>query len=265
MFTWDRDGKCSDYLLTGTNPERDECEHKYISDRSQLPSLLRNNECSTGQSCKKAAGMRVPPVRKVYHAWGHWGSFQLLTNRSVRNKKPILKDIIYIFLQFESPNSHYFEEDLKTWNFTRRKVEHFLQLCNRALYIKKQWQARGTNQKICDFRIGLMWTCSQFQFSSQFDIASISCKRGLRARTERRGTEIQRNSHVTEMHFARNGKERKSCENRTQLYIRAKWNAIKKICRKWSGINCISCIKYTIAWLINTHSLLLISHPIVKI
>ena len=24
----------ADYLRTGTNPERDECEHKYISDRS---------------------------------------------------------------------------------------------------------------------------------------------------------------------------------------------------------------------------------------
>ncbi len=42
----------ADYLQTGTNPERDECEHKYISDRSQLRSLLRNNACST-KRCKK--------------------------------------------------------------------------------------------------------------------------------------------------------------------------------------------------------------------
>ncbi len=42
----------ADYLQTGTNPERDECEHKYISDRSQLRSLLRNNACSTNR-CKK--------------------------------------------------------------------------------------------------------------------------------------------------------------------------------------------------------------------
>ncbi len=38
-------------------------------------------------------------------------------------------------LQFESLNSHYFEEDLKTRNFTRRKVEHFLQLCNNCSFI----------------------------------------------------------------------------------------------------------------------------------
>ena len=37
---------------TGTNPERDECEQKYISDRSQLRSLLQNNACST-KRCKK--------------------------------------------------------------------------------------------------------------------------------------------------------------------------------------------------------------------
>ena len=42
----------ADYLQTGTNPERDECKHKYISDRSQLRSLLRNNACST-KPCKK--------------------------------------------------------------------------------------------------------------------------------------------------------------------------------------------------------------------
>ena len=42
----------ADYLQTGTNSERDECEHKYISDRSQLRSLLRNNTCSTNR-CKK--------------------------------------------------------------------------------------------------------------------------------------------------------------------------------------------------------------------
>ena len=42
----------ADYLQTGTNPERDKCEHKYISDRSQLRSLLRNNACST-KTCKK--------------------------------------------------------------------------------------------------------------------------------------------------------------------------------------------------------------------
>ena len=37
----------ADYLQTRTNPERDECEHKYVSDRSQLRSLLQNNACST--------------------------------------------------------------------------------------------------------------------------------------------------------------------------------------------------------------------------
>ena len=37
----------ADYLQTGTNPERDKCEHKYSSDWSQLRSLLRNNACST--------------------------------------------------------------------------------------------------------------------------------------------------------------------------------------------------------------------------
>ncbi len=42
----------ADYLQTGTNPERDESEHRYISDRSQLRSLLRNNACSTNR-CKK--------------------------------------------------------------------------------------------------------------------------------------------------------------------------------------------------------------------
>ena len=42
----------ADYLQTGTNPERDECEHKYISDRSQLRCLLRNNACSANR-CKK--------------------------------------------------------------------------------------------------------------------------------------------------------------------------------------------------------------------
>ncbi len=42
----------ADYLQTGMNPVRVECEHKYISDRSQLRSLLRNNACST-KPCKK--------------------------------------------------------------------------------------------------------------------------------------------------------------------------------------------------------------------
>ncbi len=42
----------ADYLQTGTNPERDECEHKYISDRSQLRSLLRQIACSANR-CKK--------------------------------------------------------------------------------------------------------------------------------------------------------------------------------------------------------------------
>ena len=42
----------ADYLQTGTNPERDECKHKYISDRSRLPCLLWNNICST-KCCKK--------------------------------------------------------------------------------------------------------------------------------------------------------------------------------------------------------------------
>ena len=48
----------ADYLQTGKNPERDECEHKYISDRSQLPSLLRNNACSTKRCKKTMAGMQ---------------------------------------------------------------------------------------------------------------------------------------------------------------------------------------------------------------
>ena len=41
----------ADYLQTGMNPEQDECEHKYISDRSQLRSLLWNNAWSTNR-CK---------------------------------------------------------------------------------------------------------------------------------------------------------------------------------------------------------------------
>ena len=41
----------ADCLQTGMNPEEDECEHKYISDWSQLRSLLRNNACST-KPCK---------------------------------------------------------------------------------------------------------------------------------------------------------------------------------------------------------------------
>ena len=45
----------------------------------------------------------------------------------IRNKKENYN--VYI-LQFESHNSHYFQKCLKT--FTRRKVEHFLQLCNLA-------------------------------------------------------------------------------------------------------------------------------------
>ncbi len=44
--------RADDYLQTRTNLERDKCEHKYISDRSQLCSLLRNNACST-KRCKK--------------------------------------------------------------------------------------------------------------------------------------------------------------------------------------------------------------------
>ncbi len=43
----------ADFLQTGTNPERDECEHKYISDGCQLPSLLRNNACSIKQMAGK--------------------------------------------------------------------------------------------------------------------------------------------------------------------------------------------------------------------
>ncbi len=48
----------ADYLQTGTNPEGDECEHKYIliSDRSQLHSLFRNNACST-KPCRKQLTM----------------------------------------------------------------------------------------------------------------------------------------------------------------------------------------------------------------
>ena len=42
----------ADYLQTGTNPERDECEHKNLSDRSQLRSLLRQIACSANR-CKK--------------------------------------------------------------------------------------------------------------------------------------------------------------------------------------------------------------------
>ncbi len=47
-------------LKSGTNPEWDECEHKYISDRSQLRFLLRNNACSTNR-CKNnnTAGRRI--------------------------------------------------------------------------------------------------------------------------------------------------------------------------------------------------------------
>ena len=41
----------ADYLQTGTNPERDECEQRYISDRSQLRFLLRKSACST-MHCK---------------------------------------------------------------------------------------------------------------------------------------------------------------------------------------------------------------------
>ena len=46
----------TDYLQTETNPERDECEHKYISDRSQLRSLPRNNACSTKPCIKNNKG-----------------------------------------------------------------------------------------------------------------------------------------------------------------------------------------------------------------
>ena len=50
----------ADYLHTGTDPGRDECERKYVSDRSQLPSLLQNNACSTKPCIKKTtmAGKR---------------------------------------------------------------------------------------------------------------------------------------------------------------------------------------------------------------
>ena len=36
-----------------------------------------------------AKKLRVPPVRKVYHVWGHWGRFRLLTNRSVLNQQKL--------------------------------------------------------------------------------------------------------------------------------------------------------------------------------
>ena len=42
----------TDYVQTGTNPERDECKHKYIPDRSQLRSMLRKNAWPT-KCCKK--------------------------------------------------------------------------------------------------------------------------------------------------------------------------------------------------------------------
>ena len=60
-----------------------------------------------------AKKLRVPPVRKVYHVWGHWGRFQLLVNRSqqisaksaeTRNKKPIFNVIIYIFCNLNALN-----------------------------------------------------------------------------------------------------------------------------------------------------------------
>ncbi len=44
----------ADYLQTGTNPERDECEHKYISDRYQLPLL---------QFCFGTTHARQSPVK----------------------------------------------------------------------------------------------------------------------------------------------------------------------------------------------------------
>ena len=60
-------GQPADYLdlQTGTNPERDECEHKYISDRSQLRSLLRNNACSTNR-CKKTTMAGRAINQKIY-------------------------------------------------------------------------------------------------------------------------------------------------------------------------------------------------------
>ena len=60
------------------------------------------------QSCKEVAGMRVPPVRKVYHFVR--SSRKVLTfNQQIsaksartRNKKPILNDIIYIFCNLKA-------------------------------------------------------------------------------------------------------------------------------------------------------------------
>ena len=46
----------TDYLRTETNPEQDECEHKHISDRSQLRSLRRNNASSTKPCTKNNKG-----------------------------------------------------------------------------------------------------------------------------------------------------------------------------------------------------------------
>ena len=83
------------------------------------------------QSCKKAVGLRVPHVRMVSHMWGDWGRFQQNSVKSVENgnKKPILNDVIHIFCNLKVRIRIHFEENLKTLNFTRRKVEHFLQLC----------------------------------------------------------------------------------------------------------------------------------------
>ncbi len=47
----------ADYLQIETNPERDKFGHKYISDRSQLRSLLWNNACPN-KPVKTMAGKR---------------------------------------------------------------------------------------------------------------------------------------------------------------------------------------------------------------
>ena len=42
----------ADYLQTGTNPERDECEHKYISGLSGSVALSKNNNGRQGNKSK---------------------------------------------------------------------------------------------------------------------------------------------------------------------------------------------------------------------
>ena len=72
-----------------------------------------------------------------YHPWRRFTIFmrsvrkvstlnQRISAKSAetRKEKPIFNDIIYMFCNLKA----LFDEKLKNWNFTRRKVEHFLQL-----------------------------------------------------------------------------------------------------------------------------------------